>query len=169
MQIPANPARIHMETIRAIGLELMLWLAAAIDHVARWSGSRAMRLWAQRETRDARRAVRHYLFLLAFARLRLPALAPLSSARGRRPTNTRRGFRYARRRVAMVKHMLRGVDLSSLKAIRRAMENADALAVRMAARMRWPAVTGAWVATRPPARTLVSLAPAPAAEAADTS
>jgi hypothetical protein len=165
MHVPANPARANRETIHAIGLELRLWLVSLVAYVAQLWGGRTARLWVQGELRYARRTARQYLFLLAFERIELPR----ARRRTHRPLNTRRGFRYARRNRKAVKHFLRGIDLSSLKAIRRALETADALAARLAARVRWPAVTGAWVAIRPPARDLVRQAQAHATEPADTS
>lgn len=166
MHKPANPARVHMETIRAIGLEFSLWLLALIAHVATLAGSRTLRLWVQDETAYARRVLRQHIFLLAFAQCDVPCA---QAHRPRRPPNRRRGFRYQRRRRGLVKHVLRGVDLATLKAIRRAYDDADALAARVARRIRPLATGGGWIAVRPPARLMTSAAPPPRAAAADTS
>lgn len=135
MHLPFNPARANIAEIRTWIESLRLWILGALACVAEWTGSREMRLWLQRETRAARRTAKGLVFLTAFAQI----TPPQQRRRTGRMLRAPHGFRYQRRRNAALRHFLRGVRLRTLAEIKTAIDDIDAVAARVARRVRWRA------------------------------
>lgn len=165
MQRPANPARQNIAEIRTWIESLRLWILSALACLAAWSGSRELRLWVQTETRAARRTARGLIFLLAFAQVDVP---PRRKGGGK-PLRAPRGFHYRRRRNNAVRHFLRDVRLRTLAEIKAALDDIDALAARVARRVRWRARWGGFVMRAAPCEQIAPCVNAFCVDAADTS
>lgn len=165
MHRPANPARNHIADIRTWIESLKLWILGAIACVADRTGSRELRLWVQRETRAARRCAKGLIFLMAFAQID----APRRHKPNGRPLRAPRGFRSQRRRNNALRHFLRGVKLRTLGDIKAALDTIDAVAARVARRVRWRARYAGFVLCFAPRVSVVPLCADHCVEAADTS
>lgn len=165
MHIPKNPVRNHIADIRTWIESLRLWILGAIACVAERTGSRELRLWVQQETRAARRWAKGLLFLMAFARIEIPQ----HRKGGGKPMRAPTGFRYQRRRNNALRHFLRGVKLRTLGEIKAALDDIDALAARVARRVRWRARWAGFVLCFAPRVRVAPGVSAFCVDAADTS
>ena len=165
MHRPINPARQNIVEIRTWIESLKLWILGALAWLAETTGSRALRLWVQTETRAARRTARGLIFLLAFARID----APQRRKDGGKIVRAPRGFHYQRRRNNALRHFLRDVRLRTLGEIKAALDDIDAVVARVAKRVRWRARWGGLVMRAAPRDVVAPCVAAFCVDAADTS
>ncbi len=164
MQI-RRPLRQHIAKYRAAAQSLRLWVMEVFAWWVAMFGDRNARLEVQRETIEARAQVRDLVFVMMVSRMTFQR----REHGWMRPPSARRGFRYAWRSIRPRRIYTRGLELRSLKDIRRVLDDIDAVVTRLIARVPKSAATGALVAVAPPRLTLACNAPPRCAEAADTS
>lgn len=164
MQI-RRPLRQHIETYRAAAQSLRLWVVELLAWWAATFGDRNARLEVQRATIEARAQTRELVFLMMVSRMTFQR----RQRSWMRPPSARRGFRYAQRRLNLIRLYTRGLTLGSLKDIRRVLDDIEAIVARLIARVPGFVTTGALVAVAPPRIAMICNAPPFCAEAADTS
>ncbi|MBT9445482.1 MAG: hypothetical protein IV086_07285 [Hyphomonadaceae bacterium] len=149
----------HAQSLRLWLLEIAVWLVEAI-------GFREGRIALNRHRIEARRELRQLIFLMMCARMRFRKTD--TRRRWMRPPSTPRGFRYAYRRIDMVRLYTRGIVLKTFAEMRRALDDLDTVVTRAIARVPKSVSTGRLVivASMP---VLHFITPTPAAEGADTS
>ena len=165
MQV-VRPLRHRREAYAAAARELHLWLLQVLAWVAtRVRLPRILRLDFQHEIRKARRDIRVLIFLGMCSRMTF-----------RRRDIGRIRFRphgidgYRRRRARLLRIYTRGIPLRTLRDMRDALSNFDRTVKRAIVRLPKLGVTpGAIVTVIAAAIASSTTAPAPAAEAADTS
>ena len=150
----------HAQSLRLWLLEIAVWLVEAI-------GLREGRIALNRHRIEARRELRDLIFLMMCARMRFRKTE--RRRRWMRPPSTPCGFRYAQRRMDMVRLYTRGIALKSFAEMRRALDDLDAVVRRAIARVPKAMSTGGLAICAPPREETVSAAPAPATLGADTS
>jgi len=160
-----SPLRHRRDAFAARARELHLWLLEVMAWLmARVPAPRFLKLDFRRELRKARREVRMLIMLSMISRLRFNADAPSEkhlpqSALG-----------YRRRRTRLVRAITRGISLRTVRDMRATLENFDKVVMRAIRRLpKRGGVLGAVVTVTTVAIVLCTSAPAPAAEAADTS
>jgi hypothetical protein len=148
----------HVRSLRLWVLELYAWWVASF-------GSQEDRIGLRRDIRDARREVRELLFLTMVSRMSFQRRA----RRWMRPPSARSGFRYAHRRLNLIRLYTRGVRLKTLRDIRDVLNDFDRIVTRAIARVPKGVCTGRLriVAAAMCVRRFAG--PTPAAEGADTS
>ncbi|KAF0176527.1 MAG: hypothetical protein FD124_2490 [Alphaproteobacteria bacterium] len=150
----------HAQSLRLWLLEIAVWLVEAI-------GFREGRIALNRHRIEARRELRELIFLMMCARMRFRR-----TERRRRwmcPPSTPCGFRYAQRRINMVRLYTRGIALKTFAEMRTALDELDRIVERGIARVPRAMSTGGLRICTPPAVRAVFVAPAAAALGADTS
>ena len=149
----------HAQSLRLWLLEIAVWLVEAI-------GFREGRIALNRHRIEARRELRQLIFLMMCARMRFRKTD--TRRRWMRPPSAPRGFRYAFRRIDMVRLYTRGIALKDFAEMRRALDDLDTVVTRAIARVPKSVSTGRLVivASMP---VLHFITPTPAAEGADTS
>ena len=150
----------HAQSLRLWLLEIAVWLVEAI-------GFREGRIALNKHRLEARRELRELIFLMMCARMRFRKTE--RRRRWMRPPSTPRGFRYALRRIDMVRLYTRGIALKTFAEMRRALDNLDAVVRCAIARVPKAMSTGVLAICAPPAVGAVCAAPAPATKGADTS
>jgi hypothetical protein len=145
---------------------LRLWFLSVVEWVAEFAPlPRDARLWLQRQLVYTRREIRVMLAAAVVSRMRIVERPHRRSHRRKMPA----GFRWAHRCAPAVRFFTRGIKLRTLKDMRRAIENFDALVTRAFNRLPRDLRGGVLVMTFAPAIQRASFNLAPAAEAADTS
>jgi hypothetical protein len=150
----------HAQSLRLWLLEIAVWLVEAI-------GFREGRIALHGMRIEARRELRELIFLMMCARMRFRKTQ--RRRRWMRPPSTARGFRYAHRRIDMVRLYTRGIALKGFAEMRRALDDLDRIVARAIARVPKSMSTGGLAICVALAVGAVSAAPAPAAVGADTS
>jgi hypothetical protein len=137
-----------------------VWLLEAI-------GFRAGRVALNDMRMEARRELRQLIFLMMCARMRF---RKTERRRGwMRPPSVPYGFRYAHRRIDMVRLYTRGIALKTFAQMRRALDDLDGIVARAIARVPKGVSTGRLVLIAAPTPVSGFTGPAPATEGADTS
>ncbi|MDZ4776838.1 MAG: hypothetical protein SGJ23_08645 [Alphaproteobacteria bacterium] len=145
---------------------LRLWFLSVIEWLAEFAPlPRDARLWLQRQLIHTRRELRVVLAAAVVARMRFVERPHRRSHRRKMP----RGFRWAHRCAPAVRFFTRGIKLRTLKNMRRAVDDFDALVTRAFARLPRGLRGGVLVMTFASAPQPAPFTIAPAAEAADTS
>ncbi|KAF0181721.1 MAG: hypothetical protein FD160_1561 [Caulobacteraceae bacterium] len=129
----------HAQSLRLWLLEIAVWLLEAI-------GFREGRIALNGMRMEARRELRRLIFLMMCARMRFRKAE--RRRRWVRPPSTPRGFRYAQRRLDMVRLYTRGIALKTFAEMRRALDDLDAVVTRAIARVPKSISTGRLVITR---------------------
>ncbi|KAF0176424.1 MAG: hypothetical protein FD160_2981 [Caulobacteraceae bacterium] len=150
----------HAQSLRLWLLEIAVWLVEVIGFREGRIALNGMRL-------EARRELRRLIFLMMCARLRFRKAE--KRRRWMRPPSTPRGFRYARRRIDMVRLYTRGIALKSFAQMRRALDGLDRIVACAIARVPRGVSTGRLTICAAPIVGVVFAAPAYAPEGADTS
>ena len=150
----------HAQSLRLWLLEIAVWLVEAI-------GFREGRKALNKHRLEARRELRELIFLMMCQRMRFRKTE--RRKRWLRPPSTPAGFRYAHRRLDMMRLYTRGVALRTFAQMRKALDDLERIVARAIARVPKGVSTGRLVliATRMLASGFTG--PAPAAEGADTS
>ncbi len=147
----------HAQSLKLWLLEIAVWLVEAI-------GFREGRI-ALREMRiEARRELRQLIFMMMCQRMRFRKTE--RRKRWLRPPSTARGFRYAPRRLDMVRLYTRGIALRGFAEMRSALDDLDAIVTRAIARVPKSVSTGRLVLTRSGAPAAVNPPPKDADEGA---
>ncbi|MBT9447625.1 MAG: hypothetical protein IV086_18160 [Hyphomonadaceae bacterium] len=150
----------HAQSLRLWLLEIAAWLVEAI-------GFREGRIALNKHRLEARRELRALIFLMMCARMRFRKQD--RRRRRLRPPSTPRGFRYAHRRVDMVRLYTRGIALKSFAEMRRALDNLDRIVERAIGRVPKGVCTGRLTIALAPVCVCSFTASAPATKGADTS
>ena len=127
------------QSLRLWLMEIAVWLAEAI-------GFREGRIALNRHRIEARREVRELIFLMMCQRMRFRKTE--RRKRWMRPPSTPQGFRYAQRRLDMVRLYTRGITLKSFAQMRRVLDDLDEVVTRAIARVPKGVTTGRLVVTR---------------------
>ncbi|KAF0185275.1 MAG: hypothetical protein IV086_08345 [Hyphomonadaceae bacterium] len=150
----------HAQSLKLWLLEIAVWLVEAIGFREGRIALNGMRL-------EARRELRQLIFMMMCARMRFRKTE--QRRRWMRPPSTPRGFRYAQRRIDMVRLYTRGIALKSFAQMRRVLDDLDAVVKRAIARVPKSVSTGRLTICVAPTPVSGFTAPTPAAEGADTS
>ena len=150
----------HAQSLRLWLMEIAVWLVEAI-------GFREGRIALNKHRIEARRELRELIFLMMCARMRFRKTD--RRRRWLRPPSTPAGFRYAHRRIDMVRLYTRGTALKSFAEMRRALDDLDRIVERAMARVPKGTSTGRHVIVAAPPPVFGFTASTPAAEGADTS
>ncbi|KAF0180738.1 MAG: hypothetical protein FD160_1700 [Caulobacteraceae bacterium] len=150
----------HAQRLRLWLLEVAVWLVEAI-------GFREGRIALSKHRIEARRELRELLFLMMCARMRFRKAE--KRRRWLRPPSTPSGFRYAKRRIDMVRLYTRGIALRTFAQMRRALDDLGGVVERAIARVPKTIATGRLVLSAAAMPVLGFTALTPAAKAADTS
>ena len=154
----------HAQSLRLWLLEIAVWLVEAI-------GFREGRIALNRHRLEARRELRELIFLMMCQRMRFRKTE--RRRRWIRPPSIPAGFRYAHRRIDMVRLYTRGIALKTFAEMRRTLDDLDAAVTRAIARVPKSISTGRLIVTRSggaPAAVLSSKADVgEGADAPDTS
>ncbi len=154
----------HAQSLKLWLLEIAVWLVEAIGFSEGRIALREMRI-------EARRELRQLIFMMMCQRMRFKKQD--RRRRWMRPPSTPRGFRYASKRLDMVRLYTRGIALKSFAAMRSALDDLDKVVDRAMARVPKSTVTGRLVLTRsgaaPAAANLSTADVGEGAHAPDTS
>lgn len=161
-----SPLRHRLDEFRLAAHDLRVWVIEVLCELFGHSGNRSVRLWLRQRLIEARQQTRILIFHAM--------VAQLSFSRRIRPLHrhppTGRGFRFQEKRFGPVALFTRGIGLKTLRDIRRALENFDAVVRRALRRLpEFREIAGSIVAVRPLALTRISQIFAARREAADTS
>ena len=159
------PLRSSIETYRAHVRSLRLWVLELFAWWVLSFGSRAERIGLRRDIRDARREVRELLFLTMVSRMTFQKRA----RKWMRPPSARTGFRYAQRRLNLIRLYTRRIRLRSLRDIRDVLNDFERIVQGAIAWVPGAVCTGGLAIVAPPAPVFAFTAPAPATKGADTS
>ena len=121
------------QSLRLWLLEIAVWLVEAI-------GFREGRIALNKHRIEARREVRQLIFLMMCQRMRFRKTD--RRRRWQRPPSTPRGFRYALRRIDMVRLYTRGIALKTFTQMRRVLDHLERIVERAIARVPKSASTG---------------------------
>ena len=145
---------------------LRLWFLSVVEWIAEFAPlPRDARLWLQRQLIYTRRELRVMFAAAIVSRMRIVERPYRRSHRRKMP----RGFRWAHRCAPAVRFFTRGIRLRTLKDMRRAIDDFDAIVTRAFKRLPRDLRGGVLVMTFAPVLQRASFNLAPAAEAADTS
>jgi hypothetical protein len=139
-----TPLRSSIERFKAHVRSLRLWV---LELVAWWvlhCGDRADRISMQRDIRAARREVRELVFLSMVSRMTFQRRA----RKWMRPPSARSGFRYAQRRLNLIRLYTRGIRLRTLRDIRDVLDDFERVVQRAIRRVPKFISTGRLVPTR---------------------
>ena len=164
MQI-TKPLRSSIDTFKTHVRSLRLWVLELFAWWVLSFGSRAERIGLRSDIRHARREVREVLFLTMVSRMTFQKRA----RRWMRPPSARTGFRYAQRRLNLIRLYTRGIRLGSLRDIRDVLNDFERIVEGAIARVPGAVCTGRLTIVAAPAWIRDVTAPAPATEGADTS
>ncbi|MBT9445337.1 MAG: hypothetical protein IV086_06530 [Hyphomonadaceae bacterium] len=129
----------HAQSLKLWLLEIAVWLVEAIGLREGRKALHGMRV-------EARRELRQLIFLMMCARMRFRRTE--KRRRWMRPPSVPYGFRYAQRRIDMVRLYTRGIALKTFAEMRRALDDLDAVVLRAIARVPKSISTGRLVITR---------------------
>jgi hypothetical protein len=129
----------HAQSLKLWLLEIAVWLVEAIGFREGRKALNEMRI-------EARRELRQLIFLMMCARMRFRRTE--RRRRWMRPPSTPRGFRYAQRRIDMVRLYTRGIALRTFAQMRRVLDDLDAVVKRAIARVPKSISTGRLVLIR---------------------
>ncbi|KAF0183778.1 MAG: hypothetical protein FD160_911 [Caulobacteraceae bacterium] len=129
----------HAQSLKLWLLEIAVWLVEAI-------GFREGRIALNRHRIEARRELRELIFLMMCARMRFRKTE--KRRRWMRPPSVPYGFRYAQRRIDMVRLYTRGIALKTFAEMRTALDDLDAVVKRAIARVPRSISTGRLAITR---------------------
>jgi hypothetical protein len=138
------------QSLRLWLMEIAVWLVEAIGFREGRKALHDMRI-------EARRELRELIFLMMCARMRFRKTE--KRMRWMRPPSTPSGFRYAHRRIDMVRLYTRGIALKSFAEMRTALDNLDGLVARAIARVPKSVSNGGLVLTRSGAAPAAAHAP----------
>ena len=141
-------------------MEIAVWLVEAI-------GFREGRIALNKHRLEARRELRQLIFLMMCQRMRFRKTE--LRKRWLRPPSIPAGFRYAHKRIDMVRLYTRGIALKTFAEMRRALDDLDGIVARAIARVPKGVSTGRLAISAAPMPVSGFTGPAPAAEGADTS
>ena len=158
--VTRSDLKAHAQSLRLWLLEIAVWLVEAI-------GFREGRIALNRHRLEARRELRELIFLMMCQRMRFRKTE--RRKRWQRPPSTPAGFRYAQRRIDMVRLYTRGIALKSFTHMRRALDDLDRIVERAIVRVPKSISTGRLALCAAPAPVFDFTAPTPATEGADTS
>jgi hypothetical protein len=127
------------QSLRLWLMEIAVWLVEAIRFREGRRALHDMRI-------EARRELRELIFLMMCARMRFRRTE--RRRRWMRPPSAQRGFRYAQKRLDMVRLYTRGIALKSFAEMRRALEDLDRIVERAIARVPQCISTGRLILTR---------------------
>ncbi len=164
MQI-SKPLRNSIETFKAHVRSLRLWV---LELYAWWVlsfGDRAERIGLRGDIREARREVREVLFLTMISRMTFQK----SARKWMRPPSARSGFRYAHRKLNLIRLYTRGIRLKSLRDIRDVLSKFDRIVERAIVRVPKAICTGRLIITRSVGAPADVALPTAAVGAPDTS
>ncbi len=150
------------ETVRDLRLwfiEFVAWIAAYVPM------PRSVRMYMRDEIHRARRDIRLTIALAMIAGMAVPVTQRWTS----RPRGPALGWRMQRRRMNIMKIYTRGIRLRTIADMRRVLDNFDKVVARAKKRLPKRMKIAGLVLTRAPTVVRPPCAPAPAAEAADTS
>ena len=150
----------HAQGLRLWLLEIAVWLVEAI-------GFREGRIALNRHRIEARRELRELIFLMICQRMRFRKTE--RRKRWIRPPSTPAGFRYAHRRLDMVRLYTRGIALRSFAQMRRTLDDLERIVARAIARVPKSISTGRLAICAAPVFQFWFTPPAHAPEGADTS
>ena len=142
MQI-TRPLRSSIEKIRTHVRSLRLWVLEVFAWWVLGFGTREERLGLRRDIADARREVRELVFLSMVSRMTFQRRA----RRWMRPPSAHTGFRYAQRRLNLIRLYTRGLKLGSLRDIRDALNDFERIVQRAIARVPKGVSTGRLIIT----------------------
>ncbi|KAF0175388.1 MAG: hypothetical protein FD160_3141, partial [Caulobacteraceae bacterium] len=137
MQI-TRPLRSSIEKIRTHVRSLRLWVLEVFAWWVLGFGTREERLGLRRDIADARREVRELVFLSMVSRMTFQRRA----RRWMRPPSAHTGFRYAQRRLNLIRLYTRGIKLKTLRDIRDALNDFERIVQRAIARVPKSISTG---------------------------
>jgi hypothetical protein len=123
----------HAQSLRLWLLEIAVWMVEAIGFREGRKALHGMRL-------EARRELRELIFLMMCAQMRFRKTE--WRRRWLRPPSPPRGFRYAHRRLDMVRLYTRGIALKGFAEMRRALDHLHAIVERAIARVPKSMTTG---------------------------
>jgi hypothetical protein len=126
--------KIHVRSLRVWVLELFAWWVLAF-------GSSAERISLRRDIREARSQARELIFLMMISRMTFQKHA----RQWMRPPSARSGFRYAHRRLNLVRLYTRGIRLRSLRDIRDVLNDFERVVQRAIKRVPKTVATGSLV------------------------
>ncbi|KAF0170182.1 MAG: hypothetical protein FD160_3888, partial [Caulobacteraceae bacterium] len=121
----------HVRSLRIWVLEVFAWWVLGF-------GTREERIGLRRDIRDARREVRELIFLSMVSRMTFRKRA----RKWMRPPSARSGFRYAQRRLNLIRLYTRGIRLKTLRDIRDALNDFERIVQRAIARVPKSISTG---------------------------
>ncbi len=160
-----RPLQRHIEKLTTAARRLRLWVVELLAWWVMTFGDRAARIALQGGIIEARRQTRDLVFMAMVARMRFQK----RKSRWMRPPSARTGFRYACRTLHVQRIYTRGLNLRTLKDIRRALDNFERFVERAIARIPMHVTTGGLIAVAPPATVLVPSGTTHPPEGADTS
>ncbi|MBT9446515.1 MAG: hypothetical protein IV086_12510 [Hyphomonadaceae bacterium] len=126
----------HVRSLRIWVLEVFAWWVLGF-------GTREERIGLRRDIRDARREVRELIFLSMVSRMTFRKRA----RKWMRPPSARSGFRYAQRRLNLIRLYTRGIRLKTLRDIRDALNDFERIVQRAIARVPKSISTGRLIIT----------------------
>jgi len=157
--IPQSYIRQALADLRLWFFDLLIWIAQFVEL------PRDVRLFMQGELRTARSELRH---LLAYAAMTEQPHRRTRN-RSRPPRSLAQGYRFQRRMPRFQRVWTRGVKLRTRADIRATLENFDKVVMRLRVQFHAPMRAGTVVMVCARNVRLITNAPAPAAESADTS
>jgi hypothetical protein len=153
--------------LKACAQSLRLWLMEVVAWMVEAIGFREGRKALHDMRIEARSELRELIFLMMCQRMRFRKTE--KSRRWMRPPSAPRGFRYAHRRLDMVRLYTRGIALRTFAQMRRVLDDLERIVARAIARVPKGVCTGRLTIVAAPACVFGFTAPAPAAKGADTS
>ncbi len=150
----------HAQSLRLWLMEIAVWLVEAIGFREGRKALNEMRV-------DARRELRELIFLTMCTRMRFKKTE--KRRRWMRPPSTPRGFRYAHKRIDMVRLYTRGIAMKTFAQMRRALDDLERIVERAICRVPRGVSTGRLAICAASTHVFRFTAPAPASEEADTS
>jgi hypothetical protein len=143
MQI-TRPLRSSIEKIRTHVRSLRVWVLEVFAWWVLGFGTREERIGLRHDIRDARREVRELVFLSMVSRMTFQK----RTRKWMRPPSARSGFRYAQRRLNLIRLYTRGIRLKTLRDIRDVLNHFDRVVQRAIARVPKGVSTGRLIITR---------------------
>ncbi len=153
--------------LKAWAQSMKLWLVEIVAWLVEAIGFREGRIALHRHRVETRRELRELIFMMMCARMRFR-----KHDRRRhwlRPPSAPCGFRYAYRRIDMVRLYTRGIALKTFADMRRTLDDLDRIVDRAIARVPKSVSTGRLTISASPIVGAVFAPPANVPEGADTS
>jgi hypothetical protein len=161
-----KPLRSSIQRFKAHIRSLRMWVLEAYAWWVPGFGSREDRIELRREVAEARREVRELIFLTMVSRMTFQRHART----WKRPPSVRTGFRFAPRRLHMMRLYTRGILLRNLRDVRDVLKNFERVVAKAIARVPRSITTGRLVLRSAPTHATPSTSLADeAVRAPDTS